>query len=422
MVKRLVFFLCFIIFSLRLGATQLLIPMDNSQSNHLKAYGIAYWCLENGVVMEWLLNYKGGAFLIPHLQEIEREIKIRGVKYQVLTDGQVSAIKTEIANPEVNMEVIQLEKAPKIAVYTPPNKQPWDDAVTMVLEYAEIKYDKIYDSAIVMGLLPKYDWLHLHHEDFTGQYGKFYASASFQPWYKEQVNVAESNARMLGFKKVSQLKLAVAQNIKNFIMGGGFLFTMCSGTDSYDIALSANGADICESIYDGDAADPNAQNKLDFTRSLAFQNFTLNRDPYFYEYSNLDASNLRNNSTIREQEDYFTLFEYSAKWDVVPTMLTQCHTSTVKGFMGQTTDFHKEFIKPNVLIMGETKSIGTARYLHGEYGQGMWTFYGGHDPEDYQHFVGDPATDLNLHPNSPGYRLILNNILFPAAKKKKRKT
>ena len=422
MVKRFVIFLCFVVFSLRLGATQLLIPMDNSQSNHLKAYGIAYWCLENGVVMEWLLNYKGGAFLIPHLQEIEREIKIRGVKYQVLTDGQVSAIKTEIANPEVNMEVIQLEKAPKIAVYTPPNKQPWDDAVTMVLEYAEIKYDKIYDSAIVMGLLPKYDWLHLHHEDFTGQYGKFYASASFQPWYKEQVNVAESNARMLGFKKVSQLKLAVAQNIKNFIMGGGFLFTMCSGTDSYDIALSANGADICESIYDGDAADPNAQNKLDFTRSLAFQNFTLNRDPYFYEYSNLDASNLRNNSTIREQEDYFTLFEYSAKWDVVPTMLTQCHTSTVKGFMGQTTDFHKEFIKPNVLIMGETKSIGTARYLHGEYGQGMWTFYGGHDPEDYQHFVGDPATDLNLHPNSPGYRLILNNILFPAAKKKKRKT
>jgi hypothetical protein len=334
----------------------------------------------------------------------------------------VSAIKTEIANPEVNMEVIQLEKAPKIAVYTPPNKQPWDDAVTMVLEYAEIKYDKIYDSAIVMGLLPKYDWLHLHHEDFTGQYGKFYASASFQPWYKEQVKVAESNARMLGFKKVSQLKLAVAQNIKNFIMGGGFLFTMCSGTDSYDIALSANGVDICESIYDGDAADPNAQNKLDFTRSLAFQNFTLNRDPYFYEYSNLDASNLRNNSTIREQEDYFTLFEYSAKWDVVPTMLTQCHTSTVKGFMGQSTDFHKEFVKPNVLIMGETKSIGTARYLHGEYGQGMWTFYGGHDPEDYQHFVGDPPTDLNLHPNSPGYRLILNNILFPAAKKKKRKT
>jgi len=408
--------------SLQCRATQLLIPMDNSQSNHLKAYGIAYWSLENGVVIEWLLNYKGGSFLMPHLQEIERELKIRGVKYQVITDGQVASIKAEIANPDVNMEVIQLEKAPKIAVYTPPNKQPWDDAVTMVLEYAEIKYDKIYDSAIVMGMLPKYDWLHLHHEDFTGQYGKFYSSASFQPWYKEQVRTTEANARQFGYKKASLFKLAVAKNIKNFVLGGGFLFTMCSGTDSYDIALSAEGVDICDNIYDGDPSDPGAQKKLDFNKALAFQDFTLNRDPYFYEYSNIDASDLRNNFTIREAEDYFTLFEYSAKWDVVPTMLTQCHTNIVKGFMGQTTDFRKDFIKPNVLVMGETKSIGTARYLHGEYGQGMWTFYGGHDPEDYQHFVGDPPTDLNLHPNSPGYRLILNNILFPAAKKKKRKT
>jgi len=403
-------------------STQLLVPMDDSQTNHLKAYGVAYWTLENGVTLEWLLNYKGGSFLFPHLQNIERELKIRGIRYQVLTDGQVASIKAEIANPEVNMEVIQLEKAPKIAVYTPPNKAPWDDAVTLVLEYAEIKYDKIYDSAIVMGTLPKYDWLHLHHEDFTGQYGKFYSSASFQPWYKEQVKVTEDNARLFGFKKASQFKLAVAKNIKNFVMGGGFLFTMCSGTDSYDIALSAEGVDICDVIYDGDGADPGAQQKLDFGKTLAFQNYTLNRDPYFYEYSNLDASDLRNNYTITESEDYFTLFEYSAKWDVVPTMLTQCHTSTVKGFMGQSTDFRKEFIKPNVLVMGETKSIGTARYLHGELGQGMWTFYGGHDPEDYQHFVGDPPTDLNLHPNSAGYRLILNNILFPAAKKKKRKT
>ncbi len=420
--KSFLFTLLLLCFVLRGNATQILVPMDNGQTNHLKAYGIAYWTLENGVVIEWLLNYKGGSFLMPHLQEIEKELKIRGVRYQILTDGQVNAIKTEISNPDVNMEVVQMEKAPKIAVYTPPNKQPWDDAVTMVLDYAEIKYDKIYDSAIVMGLLPKYDWLHLHHEDFTGQYGKFYSSAGQQAWYKEQVRVAESNARMLGFKKVSQLKLAVAQNIKNFVMGGGFLFTMCSGTDSYDIALSAEGLDICENIFDGDPADPNAQRKLDYNKTLAFQNYTLNRDPYFYEYSNLDASDLRNNQTIVENEDYFTLFEYSAKWDVVPTMLTQCHTSTIKGFMGQSTDFHKEFIKPNVLTMGETKAIGTVRYLHGEYGQGMWTYYGGHDPEDYQHFVGDPPTDLNLHPNSPGYRLILNNILFPAAKKKKRKT
>ncbi|MEY4216576.1 MAG: hypothetical protein RLZZ68_1032 [Bacteroidota bacterium] len=419
--RSLLLFCCLSVAS-KSWSTQLLVPMDLSQSNHLKAYGIAYWTLENGVIIEWLLNYKGGSFLMPHLQEIERELKIRGVKYQVVTDGQVASIKAEIANPEVNMEVIQLEKAPKIAVYTPPNKQPWDDAVTMVLEYAEIKYDKIYDSAIVMGLLPKYDWLHLHHEDFTGQYGKFHGSASYQPWYKEQVKITEANARQFGFKKASQFKLAVAKNIKNFVLGGGFLFTMCSGTDSYDIALSAEGVDICDQIYDGDAADPGAQQKLDFSKSLAFQNFTLNRDPYFYEYSNIDASDLRNNFTIREAEDYFTLFEYSAKWDVVPTMLTQCHTNVIKGFMGQSTDFRKDFIKPNVLIMGETKSIGTARYLHGEYGQGMWTFYGGHDPEDYQHFVGDPPTDLNLHPNSPGYRLILNNILFPAAKKKKRKT
>lgn len=407
---------------LKINATSLLVPMDETQNNHLKAYGVAFWALENEVVIEWLLNYKGGAFLIPHLQEIEKELKIRGVRYQVITDGQVNSIKTEIANPEVNMEVIQLEKAPKIAVYTPPNKQPWDDAVTMVLEYAEIKYDKIYDSSIVMGLLPKYDWLHLHHEDFTGQYGKFYSSAKFQPWYKEQVRIAEANASMLGFKKVSELKLAVALNIKNFVLGGGFLFTMCSGTDSYDISLAAEGLDIVESIFDGDPADPNAQKKLNYDKSFAFQNFQLNNDPYFYEYSNLDATDLRNNKVILEDEDFFTLFEYSAKWDVVPTMLTQCHTNTIKGFMGQSTDFRKEFIKSNVLIMGETKSIGTAKYLHGEYGQGMWTFYGGHDPEDYQHFVGDPNTDLNLHPNSPGYRLILNNILFPAAKKKKRKT
>lgn len=410
----------FLNFSIK--ATQLLIPMDDSQTNHLKAYGIAYWTLDNGVLIEWLLNYRGGSFLMPHLPHLERELKIRGVRYQVLTDGQVSAIKREISNPEVNMEVIQLEKAPKIAVYTPPNKQPWDDAVTLVLEYAEIKYDKIYDSAIVMGLLPKYDWLHLHHEDFTGQYGKFYSSANSQEWYREQVRVAETNARQLGFKKVSQLKLAVAKNLKNFVVGGGFLFTMCSGTDSYDIALSAEGLDICETMFDGDPSDRSAGAKLDFSKTFAFQDFTLYPDPYLYEYSNLDATDLRNTRTVEEEEDFFTLFDFSAKWDVVPTMLTQCHTTTIKGFMGQTTDFYKTYVKPGVLILGENKSIGTVRYIHGEYGQGMWTFYGGHDPEDYQHLVGDPPTDLNLHPNSPGYRLILNNILFPAAKKKKRKT
>lgn len=406
----------------QLKATQILIPMDEVQNNHLKAYGIAFWTLENEIVIEWLLNYRGGSFLIPHLKTIEEELIIRGVRYEVLTDGQVNNIRSQIADPGVNMEIVQLEKAPKIAVYTPPNKQPWDDAVTLVLEYAEIKYDKIYDSAIVVGMLPKYDWLHLHHEDFTGQYGKFYGNARYQAWYQEQVMVAERDAKMLGFKKVSELKLAVAKNLKNFVIGGGFLFTMCSGTDSFDIALAAQGVDICESVFDGDPSDGRAQEKLDFTQTFAFKDFHIDKNPMVYEYSDIDGSDLRVNRLITEPVDQFTLFDFSAKWDVVPSMLTQCHVDVINGFMGQTTDFRKEFIKSNVLILGENKAAGTAKYLHGEMGQGTWTFYGGHDPEDYQHFVGDPVTNLSLHPNSPGYRLILNNILFPAAKKKKRKT
>ncbi len=411
-----------IVSSIQLKATQLLVPMDDSQNNHLKAYGIAFWTLENEVVIEWLLNYRGGSFLMPHLRAIEEELIIRGVKYEVLADGQVNQIKKQIGNPEVNMEIVQLEKAPKIAVYTPNTSQPWDDAVTMVMEYAEIPYEKIYDSAIVMGVLPKYDWLHLHHEDFTGQYGKFYANYRSYPWYKEQVAAAEQDAEMLGFKKVSELKLAVASSIKNFVAGGGFLFTMCSGTDSFDIALAAHNTDICESMFDGDSSDPRAQDKLDYSNSFAFEDYKLVRDPMIYEYSEIDGTELRRLNRVTENTDKFTLFEFSAKWDIVPTMLTQCHTDVISGFMGQTTDFKKDFIKPNVLVMGENKSLGTARYLHGEYGQGTWTFYSGHDPEDYEHRVGDPHTDLNLHPNSPGYRLILNNILFPAAKKKKRKT
>ncbi len=403
-------------------ATQLLVPMDDSQSDHLKAYGISFWALENTVVIEWLLNYRGGSFLMPHLKTIEEELILRNVKYEVLAEGQVNQIKNQISNPEVNMEIVQLEKAPKIAVYTPEGKQPWDDAVTLVLEYAEIPYDKIYDSAIIMGVLPKYDWLHLHHEDFTGQYGKFYAAYRSYPWYQEQVADAEADAKMLGFSKVSELKLAVATNIKNFVIGGGFLFTMCSGTDSFDIGLAAHNTDICEQMFDGDPSDPNCQEKLDFANTFAFENFKLERNPMTYEYSNIDGTEIHRQQRVTESTDKFSLFEFSAKWDVVPTMLTQCHTDVIDGFMGQTTDFRKDLIKPNVLVMGENKALQTARYLHGELGQGTWTFYGGHDPEDYEHKVGDPPTDLNLHPNSPGYRLILNNILFPAAKKKKRKT
>ncbi len=399
--------------------SQILIPMDEQQTNHLKAYGVAYYLLENEIVIEWLLNYRGGSFLCPHLTALEEELIIRGVSYEVIADAQANGIRNQISNPEVNMEIVQLEKAPKMAVYTPGGKQPWDDAVTLVLEYAEIPYDKIYDSAIVAGILPKYDWLHLHHEDFTGQYGKFYAAFRSYPWYKEQVAELEASAKSLGFNKVSEMKLAVANNIKNFVIGGGFLFTMCSGTDSFDIALAAHETDICEVMFDGDPADPNCQQKLDFTNTFAFENFQLERDPMRYEYSSIDGTELHKRN---ENTDKFTLFDFSAKWDVVPTMLTQCHTNIINGFMGQTTDFKTDFIKKNVLVMGESKAIGTARYIHGELGQGTWTFYGGHDPEDYEHRVGDPPTDLDLHPNSPGYRLILNNILFPAAKKKKRKT
>ncbi len=423
--KKFVLFLALIACSFQSRASQILVPMDESQANHLKAYGFAYYLLENEIVIDWLLNYRGGSFLTPHLTSIEEELLLRGVTYQVIADGQVSSIKNEISSPAENMEVVQLEKAPKIAVYTPSGKMPWDDAVTLVLEYAEIPYDVVYDSAVVMGLLAEYDWLHLHHEDFTGQYGKFYGRYRSYPWYKEQVASLEKAAAGLGFSKVSEMKLQVATNIKNFVIGGGFLFTMCSGTDSFDIALAAHNTDICESMFDGDPADHDCQERLDFSNSFAFENYTLVKNPLEYEYSSIDGTQLRNSRVPEAQAakmDKFELFDFSAKWDVVPTMLTQCHTDVVNGFMGQTTDFRKEYIKSNVLIMGESKLYNTARYVHGELGQGTWTYYGGHDPEDYRHIVNDPPTDLNLHPNSPGYRLILNNILFPAAKKKKRKT
>jgi hypothetical protein len=397
----------------------ILVPMDETQKNHLKAYGVAYWTLERDIVIEWLLNYQGGSFLFPQNPLIEEQLIIKGISYKILPDVKVKQIKSEIANPEVNMEVIQLETAPKIAVYTPSGKQPWDDAVTLVLTYAEIPYEEIYDSLVVKNGLPEFDWLHLHHEDFTGQYGKFYARYKNEAWYQQQVRDNEKMAKFLGFSKVSQMKLDVAIKIKEFVIGGGYLFTMCSGTDSYDIALSAQNTDICEHMYDHDAADADCQAKLDYTQTFAFKDFILVKNPLEYEYSNIDGTT---DHRIPQNQDKFYLFDFSAKWDVVPTMLCQNHTREIDGFMGQTTDFRREFIKPEVLVMGENKALGTARYLHGELGQGTWTFYGGHDPEDYQHMVGDPPTDLSLHPNSAGYRLILNNVLFPSAKKKKRKT
>lgn len=415
-----IFLLFFItVIALRAQAAYLLIPMDDSQKNHLKAYGIAYWIISNDIEVDWLLNYRGGSFMVKNSKTIENECTIRGVSCQVIADVQADAIIQEIANPEVNMDVVKLQKAPKIAVYSPKNKLPWDDAVTLVLTYAEIPYEIVYDEEIVLGKLPLYDWLHLHHEDFTGQYGKFYSQYHNAPWYQEQVRTNENMANKLGFNKVSALKLGVAQKIKEFTAGGGFLFTMCSGTDSYDIALSAAGIDICEKMYDGDGTTSNYNDKLDFTQSFAFRNFKLVNNPLEYEFSDIDVTN---NRKVPRNEDFFTLFEFSAKWDPVPTMLCQDHEQLIKGFMGQTTSFKKSLIKPEVIVMGENKSAGEAKYIHGEFGKGTWTFYGGHDPEDYQHMVGDPPTDLNLHPNSPGYRLILNNILFPAAKKKKQKT
>ncbi len=399
---------------------RILIPMDESQKNHLKAYGIAYWVLENNIEVQWLLNYRGGAFLIDQYKTIEEECVIRGVSYQVIADVQASNILVEISHPESNMETVKLEKAPKVAVYSPKANMPWDDAVTLVMTYAEIPYDIIYDTEIINMMLPRYDWLHLHHEDFTGQYGKFYRNYKNASWYQQQVKDAEADAQALGFSKVSELKLAVAERIREYTAGGGFLFTMCSGTDSYDIALAAAGIDICESMYDGDGADPAAQSKLDFAQTFAFTDFLLERDPLVYEFSNIDATDIHNK--VPQTQDFFTLFDFSAKWDVVPTMLTQNHQSVVKGFMGQTTAFKKQVVKTEVLILGESKAQGTVKYIHGNFGKGQWTFYGGHDPEDYQHRVGDPPTDLNLHPNSPGYRLILNNVLFPAAKKKHQKT
>lgn len=409
-----IFFLTF-----QISAIHLLIPMDESQKNHLKAYGIAYWALRTDNEVKWLLNYRGGSFLMQHTPVLEKECVIRGVSFETISDARAAAILNEIAQPDVNQDAVSMNKAPEIAVYTPPNKRPWDDAVTLVLTYAEIEYDIVYDEEILNGKLAEYDWLHLHHEDFTGQFGKFWKTYRHMPWYQQEVSINKELAEKLGFLKVSELKSFVVAEIDKYVVNGGFLFAMCAATDTYDIARAATGIDICAPMFDGDPADPDADEKLDFSKTFAFENFKLEKDPNIYEFSDIDATNFRK---VDRENDYFILFEFSAKWDPVPTMLCQNHMNMIKGFMGQTTAFRKEVIKPNVLILGENKPAKEARYIHGEKGKGFWTFYGGHDPEDYRHLVGDPPTDLNLYPNSPGYRLILNNVLFPAAKKKKRKT
>ena len=412
----------------QLKAAYILLPMDpEKQKDHLKAYGITYWVLKNGVEAWWLLNYRGGSFAFEYNKLFEKECMTRGVSYEIIPDAQFKNILDQIANPEVNMEAMKLEKAPKIAVYTPEVDgkgkaiQPWEDAVTLVLTYAEIPFDMLYDREVLQDKLPQYDWLHLHHEDFTGQLGRNNRGYRNSSWYEEYKTRSEDLARSLGYEKVSHSKLAVVKKIREWVAGGGFMFAMCSATETFDIALSADGVDICEAVFDGDPADPNAQSKLDFSKTFAFKNFILADGPSGHNFSTIDVGRGWSRN-VMPQQDYFTLFDFSAKWDPVPSILTQCHTRTIKGFIGQTTAFRKEYLKTNVLILGENKAQREARYIHGIFGKGFWTFYGGHDPEDYLHRVEDPDTDLSLHPDSPGYRLILNNILFPAARKKERKT
>ena len=393
--------------------------MDLNQTDHLKAYGITYRALTKGYKADWLLNYKGGSFLIDYSDDVAAECRLNNVLFETISFSQATEIYSFVQSEENNMDVVRLENAPKVAVYVPPGFQPWDDAVTLVLEYAQVPYDKIWNDEILKGDLDNYDWLHLHHEDFTGQYGKFYASFANAQWYIDQQLLYEQNAKKNGFKKVSEMMRSVAIDIKNYVGKGGFLFAMCSATDSYDIALSAINVDICEQMYDGDAADPDAQQKLNFDNTLAFTNFKLEMNPYVYEYSDIDIQPMEVGNF---ENDYFTLFEFSAKYDPVPTMLTQSHANIIRGFMGQTSMFRRNTIKNSVIILGQRDGTDQVKYIQGNYGRGSFAFYGGHDPEDYQHAVGDPPTELSLYKNSPGYRLILNNILFPAATKKKQKT
>jgi hypothetical protein len=394
--------------------------MDQGQTNHLKAYGITYWVLKQGLRVEWLLNYRGGSFLMDKHEGIINELRLRGISWEEPAASQLTNMYATI--DENNMDVIFLEKDAKIAVYTPPNKRPWDDAVTLALTYAEVDYDIIWDEEVLAGKLSEYDWVHLHHEDFTGQYGKFYANYRHQDWYKEQKEKFEAMAAQAGFSSVSEHKKAVARAIKNYVADGGFLFAMCSATDALDIALAAEGVDIVATPFDGTPPDPNYQEKLDYSKTLAFTDFQLYTNPFIYEYSDIDYPPSHQARAPGAMKDYFSLFEFSAKYDPVPTMLTQNHVSIIQGFMGQTTGYNRSKIKPSAVIMGEVEGGPQVKYIHGVAGKGSFTFLAGHDPEDYTHYVGDPQTDLDLHRNSPGYRLILNNILFPSAKKKPRKT
>ena len=414
--KKLIIIILFnIIFS-----NKILVPMDSEQSNHLKAYGLTFWVLENNINVDWILNYRGGSFMFDVNENIIQECIVRGIAHEVVTSNELIKIYSMIE--ENNMDIVLLEKAPTIAVYSPPGNQPWDDAVTLALTYAEIKYDILFDEEVLSDQLEKYDWLHLHHEDFTGQYGKFYKNYHNSLWYKKLELDFNNTAAQFGFESVHTLKKGVALKIKEYVINGGFLFAMCSAADSFDIALATFNVDIADKVYDGTPVDPNYMNKINFDNSIAFENYQLYTNPMIYEYSTIDFPPSHQSTTRTPEADYFTLFEFSAKWDPVPTMLTQNHVGIINGFMGQTTGFNRNCIKKHVVILGDVLNDPMVKYIHGNAGKGTFTFLGGHDPEDYRHFVGDPPTDLSLHKNSPGYRLILNNILFPAAKKKERKT
>lgn len=397
-----------------------LIPMDFDQTDHLKAYGIAFKALKAGKTVEWLLNYRGGSFVFDNSAELAQQCLIQGVYAEELTSGQLADIYRTI--DVENMERVMLEKPPDIAVYSPNNVEPWDDAVTLALTYADIEYAMIWDEDVITGKLEDYDWIHLHHEDFTGQYGKFYASFRNQLWYMQEVESNEALARKLGFHKVSQMKLEVAKTVKDYVRRGGFLFAMCSACETIDIALAADGVDICPKEYDYDPVDPDALAHLDFSKTFAFENFKPSLDALVYSHSNIDTYPDRLLYFPVQEVDNFYLFEFSAKLDPVPTMLVQNHVGRVAGFMGQNTAFRKSLLKNYVTILGMPEGVDEVRYIHGNFGRGTFTFLSGHDPEDYRHMVGDPPTDLNLHKNSAAYRLILNNVLFPAAKKKERKT
>ncbi len=419
-ISAVVLLCCMIAWPSAARADKLLIYMDNEQNNHLKAYGVAFWCLKQEVPVEWLLNYRGGSFLMNDFEGLKNICVLRGVSYTSVGAADEGGIRQTIEDN--NMESVLLEKAPNIAVYTPANKEPWDDAVTLALTYAEIEYKTVWDAEVLDGKLEEYDWIHLHHEDFTGQYGRFYNSFRNTLWYQQEVAANEQMAKALGYRKVSDLKKAVVSAIEDYVARGGMMFTMCSATETFDIARAAENTDIVPKEFDGDGIDADYKSRLDYSKSFAFENFDVSLNPLEYRHSDIDTYPDRQKYIPNAANDYFQLFDFAAKLDPVPAMLVQCHVGAVKGFMGQTTAFRKSMVKKYVTILGEVDGQDEVRYIHANYGKGTFTWLGGHDPEDYQHMVGDPPTELDLYKDSPGYRLILNNVLFPAAKKKERKT